>query len=90
MMANENETEKTEEKTLLQKAEEVAERIEKANKEAKEILERQERLRAEKLLGGTTEAGIPAKERTEEERKREQAKEFFKGSVIESALVKYG
>lgn len=48
------------EPTLLEKATATADRIEKANAEMKELLERQERIRANDMLGGRSMAGAPA------------------------------
>ena len=69
----EDETPKQEEK-IMPRLVELAERIEKANAEAKNLLARQEELAARNLLGGHTDAGIqppPVKEETPAEyRKR--------------------
>ena len=43
--------------TAIEAATALADRIDAANKESREILERQEALRAEQLLGGQSEAG---------------------------------
>jgi len=76
--------------TNLEKAEELAARIEEANKKTEELLERQEKLSAERMLGGRTEAGSAPSEKTEAELKKEGAKEFWKGSEIEKAIEKHG
>ena len=58
------------EKTYLQKAEETAARIEKANTELKELLSRQEGLIAVERLNGRSEAGLkptPPRELTDVE-----------------------
>jgi hypothetical protein len=46
-----------EDMSLLQQAKAVAERIEKGNKELKELLDREERINADKILGGRSNAG---------------------------------
>jgi len=65
---------------LIDVANNVAERIEKANQKTAELLDRQEQIEARKALGGHSEAGQGT----------EGAKEFFKGTVIEKALEKHG
>ena len=58
----------------------VADRLEKANKEAKEILARQEELIARNLLGGKTDAGLqPTKK--EEETPAEYTKRVMSGGL---------
>lgn len=49
-------------KTLIERAEELAERIENANKRHEEIVERYEKLEVEDLLSGTASAGQEIKE----------------------------
>jgi len=52
---------------VLQKTEELAARIEKANIESRKILEQQQEITARNLLGGFTDAGVqptPVKEET--------------------------
>ena len=43
--------------TMLEQAEQLAKRIEEANKQTAELLARQEKLQAERLIGGRSEAG---------------------------------
>lgn len=60
------------EESLLSKSTKIAERMEEANKRAEEILERQEKLMAENILGGRSDAGqkpTPPKEETPQEYK---------------------
>jgi len=83
-MTNENEikTEKKEEgeqnenvvrNNLIEKAEELAKRLEIQNKSAEDILKRQEEFRAKQILSGVTDMGIqpapPKKELTPKEYK---------------------
>ena len=49
---------------LVAKANEAAERLEKANARQEELLKRQEAIQVEKTLGGTTDAGEANKEET--------------------------
>lgn len=62
----------------INKANAAAERIEKANSELKELLDRQERINVENTLGGNTEAGSPAT--TEEEAADEAARKTLEGT----------
>jgi len=52
-----NEGDKSESPTMYQQANSAAERLENANRETKELLDRQELLMAEQRLGGKSEAG---------------------------------
>lgn len=70
--------ENPEEKTLLEKAEAAAERIEKATAAMAEMLERQEKIRADELLGGRSSAGQPAPE-PKEETAKEYAERVMRG-----------
>ena len=68
---------------LIDNAQSAAERLEKANKVHEELLNRQERLEAEKRLGGSTEAGERIKEQTEEEKEIAAAKKQLEGTGYE-------
>ena len=62
--------EEIKEKTLLEKAEETASRIEKANLELRQLMDRQEHLMATERLNGYSEAGrkpVPPVELTDQE-----------------------
>lgn len=66
----EEEGEESEPSSVLDKARHTAERLEKANKEHEQLLEREERLHADRLLSGNSDAGQvppPKKEPTDEE-----------------------
>ena len=65
----EQETEQTppESTELIDKANQAAERIEKATEELNKTLKKQEALKIEKALGGTADAGQENKEETPEE-----------------------
>ena len=68
---------------LIDKANKAAERIEKANDELKINLAKQETMKVEDTLGGTTKAGT--KQKTEEEKEIEGAKELLKDTGLEDA-----
>jgi len=76
--------------SLYNKTEAIVTRQEEANKEAKEILDRQEKLHANQRLGGTTGGNVKAKTVSPEDRKKEQASNFFKGTALGDAIDKNG
>lgn len=65
-------------KSLIEQANEAAERIEKANKQQEELLKKNEEIMTRSILGGRSEANIPKKELTEEDKVREQANTYIK------------
>ena len=69
---------------LIIKANEAAERIEKANDDLKATLDRQERLQVERTLGGSAEAG--QRPTTEEEKADEAARKQLEGTGFEEQL----
>ena len=75
-----------EDNDLITKAVLTAERMENANKEFKELLDRQERQRANDILHGRSEAGIPVSEISPEEKIKSETKDIFKGTMIEDAF----
>ena len=68
---------------LIDNAQSAAEKLEKQNKLFSALLDRQERLEAEKRLGGNTEAGESTKEQTEEEKEIAAAKKQLEGTGYE-------
>jgi len=68
---------------------EVADRLEKANAEAREILNEQREMAARNLLGGRADAG-QTQQLSEEDKKKQGAKEFWAGSGIDKSIEKYG
>jgi len=62
---------------LIAKANEAAERLEKANKALEENLKKQEALQVKTLLGGKSEAGIPEMKETPED----YAKRVMRGDL---------
>lgn len=73
--------------SLYDKTEAMVTRQEAANKKAEEILDRQEKLHANQRLAGTG-GNVPAPVFSPEEKKTNQAKEFFKGSALGDAITK--
>ena len=69
---------------LIEKANLAALRQEEANKKHEELLNREERLKVEKTLGGETEAGTPGK--TKEDKATESAREMLKGTGYDDQL----
>ena len=65
---------------MIDKANEAAARLERANVEHAKLIQKQEALQVEKTLGGKAEAGQPPKEETPEE----YAKKVMAGEVDES------
>lgn len=74
----------------LEEAKAIAERLEKANAENKQLVERFEKLRTMDILGGRSSASEPKPVISEEDKLKTETKDFFKGSEIEVALNRYG
>jgi hypothetical protein len=74
-----NEGDKSSTTPVIDAANKAAERLEQANAEQKEILERQEMLMAKNALGGQSEAG-KSEEKTEET-PAEYAKKVMSGAI---------
>ena len=72
--------------TLIDKANEVAERIEKANQETKELLNRQEAIKIKEQLGGKSDAGQTKPKLTKDQKADAAAREMLKGSGYEDEL----
>ena len=70
--------------SVMSKAEEIAERIEKANKEAKSILEQQRKLAVTQTLRGKARAG--SKKISPEEKELQETKRWLKGTGFEDML----
>ena len=80
-MVEEKELDKIEQATL------VAQRIEKANAEYKELIKREEEIESRRILGGQTRAGeAQAPPMSEEEKAKAETLLYFKGTNIEKAL----
>ena len=73
---------KEEKKDLVSKANEAAERLEKANLELKDLLAKHEALIAEDRLGGKSFAGTFQKTKTPEDKVKEEAMNLLKGTGL--------
>ena len=72
---------------MIEQAKEQADRLESANKEHKELLDRQEAMQVENTLAGTADAGKETKEeKSKEELQIEEAKKMIEGSGMEDAI----
>ena len=78
--------EKKEEKKTYEDVKAMTERLEAANKETAELLERQERIQAQATVAGETEAGVPDVEKTDEEKSVDSARELLKGTGYDDIL----
>lgn len=72
--------------SLYEKTEAMVARQEAANKKAEEILTRQEKLYSNQRLAGTAGGHIPPKKVDPEQKKTNEAKEFFKGTALGEAI----
>ena len=83
-MTEEEETNKDKEQaeklSPVEQATAAAERLEKANKEMKELLDKQEQLKAKEILAGNTNAGQT------EEKKKEDSPEEYANKVMANDL----
>jgi len=71
----------------LDKAQQIADRMEAANAEAKEIIKKAEELKIEQVLSGQSVAGSVKVPVTKEQALQAGMKEYFKGTVIEKAIM---
>ena len=78
------EEERTQSLALIKEAKNQADRIEKGNKEFKDLLIHQEKMQIENSLGGTADAGSP--ETTEEQKANEAARKQLEGTGFEDYL----
>ena len=74
--------------SLYDKTEAIVTRQEAANKKTEELLERQETLHANQRLAGTAGGHIESKKVDPEDKKVNDAKDFFKGSALEDDIAK--
>jgi hypothetical protein len=74
--------------TLYEQTNAAAERVERANAKTEELLYRQEELYEKQKLGGRAEAGQP--NISEEDKKKEAAIDFWKGTPVADAIKRYG
>lgn len=66
--------------SLIEQAREAAKELRAANAEKAELLNREERLRSEQMLSGTSEAGIPPVPK-KEETPQEYKDRIIKGNI---------
>ena len=64
----------------------LVKRREEATKAENEVLDRKEKLAANAMLGGTSGGHVETKLVSEEDKKKEGAKEFFKGTQLEKDI----
>ena len=83
------EEQKYETTPLLEKAREEREKMEAANAKREELLDREEKMMARKMLGGASEAGMNEKKIPIEEKRKMDAKTFFHGTQLEKDIEQY-
>ena len=69
---------------LMKQANEAAERLEKANKELRDLLDRRDLMKAEEILGGKSDAGHQTM--TEDDKEVAEAKKMLAGTGFEDDL----
>lgn len=72
----------------LDRADQIAERQKRENDRREQLLLREENLEARRRVGGVTEAGQQAQTKTKEQKKTDDAKEFFKDTALGDAISK--
>lgn len=72
--------------TMVERAENAAKALQAANAESNKLLERAERLKAQEILGGSTNAGQVAPVISDAEKIKLGAQNYFKGTVIEGMI----
>lgn len=63
--------------------------IKAENDRRENILKEEQKLRAEQMLAGTAGGGLPRIELTEEQKKKQEALDFWKGTAIADAIAKH-
>lgn len=81
-LQEETEKEEVQSMSMIEKANEAAERLEKANKRQEELIKQQEALAVENTLSGTATAGT-TKELSKDEKITQECKELLKGTGFE-------
>jgi len=79
-----------EEKKSFEDMKVLTERLEEANRKTEELLQRQEEINTHAIIAGETEAGIPNKEKTEEEQSVDSARNLLKGTGYGERLFPVG
>jgi len=76
--------------SLVEEAQKVRDEIKSENDRREEILKKEEALKANEMLGGTSGGHVEAPVVSEEELKKQKAAEFFKGTALEDAILEDG
>ena len=74
--------------SMLDEAKAINEKKEELLNREEKLMERKETFEAERMVGGTTQAGQTPQEQTEEQKSKAAAKEFWKGTPLEDAIDK--
>ncbi len=80
--------EETENLSIVDEAKKIRDEIKAENDRRENILKEEKKLRAENMLGSSAGQPTTNPQLTEEEQKKQAAKEFWKGTAIEDALNK--
>jgi len=75
---------------LIEQAKAIRDEIRAENDRRETLLKQEQEMHAVQMLSGHASAGQQATEKTPEQIKKENAQAFFKGSMIEKAIEKYG
>ncbi len=75
--------------SIVDEAKRVRDEIKAENDRREQILKEEQRLHAERMLGSSAGSNIPQKMVTEEDLKKTEALNYWKGTAIEEALKKY-
>ncbi len=86
--ANADEGSKYETTPVIERAREEREKLDAANDRKEKLLDREEQIMAKRMLGGTADAGQQPVKKSEDQKKVEQATDFFKGSQLELDIAK--
>jgi hypothetical protein len=75
--------------SIVDEAKKIRDEIRAENDRRERLLADEQKLHAERLLSGTSGASQPQKIITEEEQKKQEAINFWKGTGIDEAIQKY-
>ena len=67
----------------LEEARQLVKALERVNNESRKWIERAEKLRANDILGGESEAGMAPKVKTKEQEAEEEVKKMFEGTGLD-------
>ena len=85
-MADEQAAQPPESADRIAEARALAERMEKANKETRELINRQQAIKAEEILAGRSVATKPANELSQDEKEIAAARKMLQGTGYEDDL----